>query len=457
MTVALVVIAVVVMVAASGFLAASETAVGVYSRADLEELAGESRVGGAIRKIAAAPEEHVNALTFTRVVLETMSAVAVSLLLAQLFGEWWLAFVVAVGVMMLVSFLLTSASPRSVARAHPRSVLGASAPLVRVVRIVLGPLAQLLVAVGDRVTPGRPARAASVTSEEQLLSMVDEAVELDVLEEDDRALIHSVFDFSDRLVREVMVARTDVTSIDADASLPDALEVFLRQGFSRAPLIGRDGDDVRGVVYFKDLVAHAMQRAEPQPTLADIARPATFVPESLAAGELLRQMQRRSVHLAIVIDEYGGVAGLVTLEDLIEELVGEISDEFDRGDVQIKPLGDGLYRVASRLTVDELGELFDEELEDDDVDSVGGLIAKELGKVPESGDVAIVGGLRLDAERAGRRGRVTTVLARRATVAELRERLERDGPVDEDVIEHALRRRRRDEQQAGDAGGKERA
>lgn len=417
MTILWLALAVVAMVAISGFLAASETAIGSLSRGELGDLADRSpRTGGMVRRIADAPGEHVNALTFTRVLLETFAAVLVTIVLIDVFDERWQAFLVAVAIMIVVSFVLTGASPRSVGRTHAAGVVRASAWAARLARVVMGPFAQLLVRVGDRVTPGRPGRAGSLTSEQQLLSMVDEAAELDVLEDEDRERIHSVFAFSYRIVREVMVARTDMITVDADDTTGDAVAAFLASGISRAPVVGRDADDVRGVLYFKDLVARYVDADAPAVSVEAIARPAPFVPETLPADELLRQMQATSTHLAMVVDEYGGIAGLVTLEDLIEELVGNISDEYDHDQGDIDELEPGLFRVPSRLTTEQLGDLFDLEIEDDDVDTVGGLIGKELGKVPERGDVAVARGLELAADRVGRRGRVTTVLVRRAPV-----------------------------------------
>lgn len=418
MTVALLIIAIVAMVAVSGFLAASETAIGALSRADLEELAAQSpRSGRFVRRIAADPEAHSGALSFTRVLLETMSAVLVTLLLVDVFAEPWQAFLVAVGIMIVASFLLTGSSPRSVGRAHPAGVLRASAWLARLLRIVLGPFAQLLVRVGDRVTPGRPSRAGSVTSEEHLLSMVDEAAELDVLEDDDRARIHSLFAFGDRIVREVMVARTDMVTADAAMTSSQAMSMLVEVGLSRMPVIGGSGDDVRGVLYLKDLVAYRLNPEHDDIAVETLARPADFVPESLAAAELLQQMQLTSSHFAMVVDEYGGIAGLVTIEDLIEELVGEISDEYDHDEEVARLIAPGEYRVPTQYSTDDLGDLFDLEIDDDDVDTVGGLMGKSLGKVPERGDVAHVAGLRIVAERIGRRGRVTTVLVRREDAA----------------------------------------
>src|SRR5690606_22128335 len=212
--------------------------------------------------------------------------------------------------------------------------------------------------------------------------------ELDVLEEEDRELIHSIFEFNETVVREVMVPRTDMITIDGTASPEVTMAKFLATGVSRMPVIGDDIDQVLGIVYLKDLARELHERTldATAVTAADLARPASFAPESQKADSLLRQMQLQSNHLAMVVDEYGGIAGLVTLEDLIEELVGEISDEYDRAAPEVEPLGGGVYRVAARMSIDELGDLFGLELEDDEVDSVGGLLTKAVGRLPVVGD-----------------------------------------------------------------------
>ncbi|MEO6309651.1 MAG: hemolysin family protein, partial [Leifsonia sp.] len=282
-------------------------------------------------------------------------------------------------------------------------------------RFVLGPIANALVALGNRVTPGRAA-LTTFTSEDQLLSMVDEATEQDVLEEDDRELIHSIFEFNDTVVREVMVPRTDMVTIDASATIGAAMGLFLSKGNSRVPVLAGEVDDVVGILYLRDVAKLVYERPinADSLTVGELARPAQFVPESKKADALLRQMQAESNHLAMVVDEYGGIAGLVTLEDLIEELVGDISDEYDRDVVEVEDLGEGRFRVNARLPVDELGELFDLDLDDDDVDSVGGLLAKMLGRLPEAGSVATTSGLILTAERTeGRRKRISTILVQR--------------------------------------------
>ena len=283
------------------------------------------------------------------------------------------------------------------------------------IRIALGPVANALVAVGNRVTPGR-VQAASFSSEEQLLSMVDEATELDVLEEDDRELIHSIFEFNDTVVRELMVPRTDMVTIERDDTIATAMALFLSKGVSRIPITGDDVDEVLGVLYLRDVARLSFEkpRSVEKTRVIELAKPALFVPESQKADELLRVMQAESNHLALVVDEYGGIAGLATLEDLIEELVGDISDEYDSDTDDVEHLGGGRYRVSARLPVDELGDLFGLDLEDDEVDSVGGLLTKAFGRLPVAGSQAEVSGLILVAERTeGRRKRVVTVLVER--------------------------------------------
>jgi CBS domain containing-hemolysin-like protein len=409
----------VLLVAFGGLLAAADAALGALSRVDLVDLAAHARARKSLLAISRDVSAHVNALNFMRIVSETTAAVLVTLSFATIL-DWGWALLVSALIMTAVSFVLVGSSPRTVGRVHARAVLRFSAPIVRATRVILGPLADALVAIGNRVTRGRP-RGATFSSEEQLLSMVDEATELEVLEEDDRELIHSIFEFNDTVVREVMVPRTDMVTIDADTSASSALGEFLARGYSRMPVSGEDVDEVVGVLYLKDVARVSYERSLGATTLdgavltaAELARPAMFVPESQKADDLLRQMQLESNHLAMVVDEYGGIAGLVTMEDLIEELVGDISDEYDRELPEVEELSPGLYRVSARLPIDELGDLFGLELEDDEVDSVGGLITKALGRLPVSGSVATADGLVLTAERTeGRRKRLSTVLVER--------------------------------------------
>lgn len=407
--------AAIVLVAFGGLIAAVDSAISVQSRADIVDLAEKFRAKRSLRSIANDTGAHQNALNFMRVIAETTAAVLVTLVFATTVEELWIALLLSALIMTAVSFVLVGASPRSVGRAHPAALLTFTAPFVHFGRVLLGPIANALVALGNRVTPGRT-RLATFTSEDQLLSMVDEATELDVLEEDDRALIHSIFEFNDTVVREVMIPRTDMVTIDADATIDAAMGLFLSTGYSRVPVLDGEVDDVTGVLYLRDVarLVHERPINAEDLTVEELARPALFVPESKKVDDLLRQMQLESNHLAMVVDEYGGIAGLVTLEDLIEELVGDISDEYDRSVTLVEDLGNSCFRVSARLPVDELGELFDLDLDDDEVDSVGGLLAKILGRMPVEGSVASTSGLVFTAERTeGRRKRISTVLVER--------------------------------------------
>ncbi|NLB48115.1 MAG: HlyC/CorC family transporter [Microbacteriaceae bacterium] len=263
-----------------------------------------------------------------------------------------------------------------------------------------------------RVALGR----GRVRDEEQLLSLVDQAVEQELIEDDDRLYIRSLVEFGDTLVRELMVPRTDMVTVDAETSVRDALELLLQTRHSRIPVVATgDADDVEGVVYLRDASAFHFRRADEADSspVRRIMKPAVFVPELQLADDLLRQMQRESNHLALVVDEYGGISGLVTLEDLVEELLGDISDEHDRESPEAEPNSDGSFTISARLPIDRLGEIFGIELEDDEVDSVGGLVAKELGRLANVGDAVIVRGIELTARETERkRQRLVSVSAR---------------------------------------------
>lgn len=405
----------VVLVAFGGLMAALDAALGVTSRGDLADMAQSGRNRTALLKISEDPHAHSNAVSFIRILTETGAAVLVTIAFTLLFENLWWAALAGVVLMTIVTFVLVGASPRSVGRQHARGLLRSCASIIRGTRLFLGPLAHLLVLLGNRVTPG-VSRGTSFASEEQLLSMVDEAASQDLIEEDDRDLIHSVFDFTDTFVREVMVPRTDMVTVEADATTQEAMQLFLAKGVSRIPVADGDADDITGVVYLKDLVqfAYRDESAWRDAPVSRVSRKAVFVPESMKAETLLQQMKRDAVHVCLVVDEYGGVSGLVTLEDLIEELVGEIADEYDPRTNEIVELEDGRFRVSARLSLEEVGDLFDLELEDDDVDSIGGLLGKVLGRVPLPGVTAEYAGLVLTGGASRGRGRgLATVFVER--------------------------------------------
>lgn len=414
---ALFLVAAALLVVFGGLLAACDAAMVTLSRAELQEAAIRARFRRSLLAIAADTGAHINAVNFLRVLAETSAAVLVTLAFAAVVENPWLVLLISAVVMTAVSFVLVGASPRSVGRTHPRGLLRAAAPVIRASRLVIGPLAGALVWLGNVVTPGRARGAATFTSEEQLLSMVDEATELDVLEQDDRELIHSIFEWGDTAVREVMVPRTDMVTIEATTEADAAMRLLLNRALSRVPVRAKDADDIVGVLHLRDVARELTERRRKRdelPTAAELARPVLFVPDSKKADETLRQMQQASNHLAMVVDEYGGIAGLVTLEDLIEELVGDITDESDREAPDSTQIGDGRWLVSARMQLDELSDLLGFEVEDEDVDSVGGLLTKRLDRLPMLGDRVEVDGVRLIAERIeGRRRGLTRVTVER--------------------------------------------
>ena len=423
MTAALLLVAAALLLAFGFLMVAIDAALGVTSRADLAEAGAGGQNAASLRRIAEDPDAHANAVVFIRVLAETTAAVLVTVAFTLLFDNIWWAMLAAAVLMTGVSYVVVGASPRNVGRLHAEGLLRAAAPVVRGVRVILGPLAHGLVALGMRITPGA-SRGSSFASEQQLLSIIDEAAENELIEEDDRELIHSVFDFTDTYVRAVMVPRTDMVTVDASASTRAAMSIFLEKGVSRVPIVDDDADDVVGVLYLKDLVQFGFRdetgwRDAP---ISRIARPAIFVPESMKAETLLQQMKRDAVHVCLVVDEYGGVSGLVTLEDLIEELVGEIADEYDPRADEVTDLGSGRYRVSARLALDEVGDLFGIELEDEDVDSIGGLLGKALGRVPLPGATAEFAGLVMTGGASRGRGRgISTVFVERGELPDAAE------------------------------------
>ncbi|WP_374974448.1 hemolysin family protein [Microbacterium trichothecenolyticum] len=419
MTAALLLVAAALLLAFGALMVAIDAALSVTSRADLAELGAGGRNAASLRKIAADPDAHANAVIFIRVLAETTAAVLVTVAFVDLFNSIWWAMLAAAVLMTGISYVVVGASPRTVGRLHAKGLLRGAAPVIRGVRIILGPLAHGLVALGTRITPGA-SRGSSFASEEQLLSIIDEAAENELIEEDDRELIHSVFDFTDTFVRAVMVPRTDMVTVDASTSTREAMRIFLEKGVSRVPIVDDDADDVVGVLYLKDLVQFGFldETGWRDAPISRIARPAVFVPESMKAETLLQQMKRDAVHVCLVVDEYGGVSGLVTLEDLIEELVGDISDEYDPRGEEVTELEPGHYRVSARLGLDEVGDLFGLELEDEDVDSIGGLLGKALGRVPQPGATAEYAGLVLTGGASRGRGRgISTVFVERGDPA----------------------------------------
>ncbi|MEK0156851.1 hemolysin family protein [Arthrobacter oryzae] len=417
----------------AALLTAAESAFNFLPRHDAEEAVLRSN-GHALKRILDQPVAHMRSLRFWRIWFEMASAVAVAVLLHSLLDSVWLAGLAATGIMALVGFVIVGVSPRQLGRAHAAGVVRFTAPIIRFLCWILGPVPGWLVAVGSAVAPGARGGDEASFSEEEFRELVDRATESDMIEDNEAELIQSVFDFGDTLVRAVMVPRTDILSIDAGSSLHRAMSLFLRSGYSRIPVIRDNTDQILGIIYLKDVAAalHSLGPDEEPPIVDDLAREVRYVPESKQVSDLLRELQKESTHVAIVIDEYGGTAGLVTLEDLIEEIVGEIVDEYDTESAEAVALGDGSYRVSARMGIDDLGELFDVELDDDEVDTVGGLLAKALGRVPIVGSTVEVDGISLRAERLeGRRNRVSHIIAAPVAMGAVPEQTDLEDLLDE--------------------------
>lgn len=405
---------------AAGFgavLTAGETSLLRTTRSMAQELtdAGHRKAGN-VTKLVTHPGPSTVAVRRLHVLTDAALAVSLALISFSLFSPWWFALLVGVVGVAFISWSVVGLGPRRFARHYPVQTLSIlSGPLT-----ALGKMSVDFQAQTSLQSEDQQLRPELAFSEDELRDMVDRISELEAIEDTEREMIHSVFELGDTYTREVMVPRTAMITIEHDVALRKAMSLFLRSGFSRIPIVRDSQDNVVGILYLKDVVRrlHGDPEAEDFPA-ERVGRPAKFVPESKPVDELLRQMQREANHVAIVVDEYGGTAGLVTIEDALEEIVGELVDEHDRAEQEIEPLDSGLFRVPARMSLHDLGEELDLRLDDDEVDSVGGLLAKALGKVPLPGQHAQASGLYLEAEHTqGRRKQLATVLVRVETQLE---------------------------------------
>jgi magnesium and cobalt exporter, CNNM family len=417
-------VAAAVLALVAGWCANAEAALALVSATGAAERAPADK-RGRLAAVAADLPPYMSVLLLIRALCEILAAVLVTAAFVTWLGNDWRAVLSALAVVIGLRYLLTGVRPQT-GRVGPRterSAQRAAAFLFPLTR-ALGPLPKLLVACGNALPPTR--RARPPTDQEgpvdraELRGLVDYLERRTGIEPGERDMVRSVFELGDTIVREVMVPRTDMVFIEADKTVEQALSLALRSGFSRIPVVGENEDDVVGIAYLKDIVAwsHEHPGAEASEKVATVIRPASYVPDSKPVDELLRQMQAQRSHVAIVIDEYGGTAGLVTIEDILEEIVGEITDEYDNEQPPVEWLPDGSARVTARLSATELGELFGVNLEEEDVETVAGLLAHALGRVPIAGSTATIRGLRLTAENlAGRRNKIGTVLVERENEA----------------------------------------
>ena len=390
------------------FLAMAETALTRLNRVRVITLQEEGKRGAAaLLKMVEHPERFLNPVLLLLLVCHLVMASLVGVLADRTFGPAGVASAIAIEI--LVIFALAEAVPKTYAVQHSDRAALRVAPVVYA--IARFPLVRLLtralIGMANLIVPGKGLKQGPFVSEEELLAFADVAEEEEVIENTERKLIHSIIEFGDTVVREVMVPRPDMVTVEARAEAGDALEVFMAAGFSRIPVYEQGIDDVTGILYAKDLMQAVKHGGEHRP-VRELARAARYVPETKRVAELMPEMQKAKANLAIVVDEYGGTAGLVTLEDLIEELVGEIVDEYDAEEAPVEPLPDGGVRVIARMPIDEVNELLDTDFPEGDFDTVGGLVLNLLGHVPIEGECVDYDGHRLQAEKVqGRRiGRV---------------------------------------------------
>jgi CBS domain containing-hemolysin-like protein len=413
-------VAAAVLALVAGWCANAEASLALVSATGAAERAAGDRQGH-LSAVAADLPRYMSVLLLLRALCEVLAAVLVTAAYVRWLGDDWRAVLSALATIIAMRYVLTGVRPQ-LGRAGPRNertARRAAAFLFPLTR-ALGPLPRLLVACGNALPPMRrtrpPVDQQAPPDRSELRGLVDYLERRTGIEPGERDMVRSVFELGDTIVREVMVPRTDMVFIEGDRTVEQALSLALRSGFSRIPVVGENEDDVVGIAYLKDIVAwsHEHLGAEATEKVATVMRPASYVPDSKPVDELLRQMQARRNHMVIVIDEYGGTAGLVTIEDILEEIVGEITDEYDNEQPPVEWLSADSARVTARLPVTELGELFGVSLEDEDVETVAGLLAHALGRVPIAGSTATVRGLRLTAENlAGRRNKIGTVLVER--------------------------------------------
>jgi CBS domain containing-hemolysin-like protein len=401
----------ILLIALGGLFAAFDAALSTVSIARVEELVRDERPGALrLAAVMADRPRYINLIVLLRIACEVTATVLLVAYLYEDIGLEW-GLIASAALMTVISFVVIGVGPRTLGRQHAYTFALVSALPLQFLSVLLTPISRLLVLIGNALTPGRGFRNGPFASEIELREVVDLAQQRGVVADDERRMIQSVFELGDTPAREVMVPRTEMVWIESDKNAGQATSLAVRSGYSRIPVIGENVDDVVGVIYLKDLVqqTYSSINGGRDTKVADVMRPAVFVPDSKPLDALLREMQRDRNHMALLVDEYGAIAGLVTIEDVLEEIVGEIADEYDTDEVApIEDLGGANFRVSARLPIEDVGELYDVEFKDDlDVDTVGGLLALELGRVPLPGAEIISHGLRLRAEGGhDHRGRV---------------------------------------------------
>ncbi len=407
----LAVVVVLLLVVLVGVLGAAEVAITRLNRVRAYRFVEEKRRGAhSVLRVAEDPAPYLNVVLLLALLCQiggTTIATTTAVRLFESAGE-----LVATVVMTVVLFVFAEVTPKTFAIKQTDRVALVLAPMLVALRRIVGPVATSLVRLANVIMPGKGLPQGPFITEAEIRQLAEVASEEEQIEEGEVRLIHSIFEFGDTIVREVMVPRPDIVAIEADRSLRDVQALVLQHGYSRLPVYDDDLDNVLGFVYAKDVLKALHQGKQDMP-LREVCRPAHFVPESKKAADLLREMQRDKFHIALVTDEYGSVVGLVTLEDLLEELVGEIEDEYDRAEPEIAEVGQGVYRVDGKVSIGQVNELLDVELPDEEWDTVGGLLLGLLGSIPDEGEEISFQNLNFTAERVNGRRIAKVLISRR--------------------------------------------
>jgi putative hemolysin len=404
------VVIVVVSIVVTGFLAASEVAITRMNRVRAVRLVEEKRRGSTqLSRIVDNPAPYLNVVLFLTLLFTIGGSTTATSFAVRHFGN--AGEIVATVVMTLLLFIFAEVTPKTFAITRTDRVALFVAPPIHYVGRTLGPLANGLLKLANVLMPGKGLKEGPYITEQELRASAEVASSEGEIEEEENELIHSIFEFGDTISREVMVPRPDIVACEDTCTLRDVQTLMLEHGYSRIPVFHEDLDDVVGVVFAKD-VLKALHQGRMDMPLADIVRPAHFVPESKRASDLLKEMQKEKYHQALVTDEYGSVTGIVSLEDLLEELVGEIADEYDVEEPEMVEVGDGVYRVSGKTSIDDVNEMLDTELPDEEWDTVGGLVLDIFGKIPLAGDEQEFQGLKFRAAEVKGRRVATVVISR---------------------------------------------
>lgn len=404
--------AIVGLMLVGSLLAMAEASMSRMSRTKALALMEDNKRNAAIlEKIQSDPARYLNSIYLAVMFSQNGSAILVAIYAEARFGS--LGVTLASVGFTLLYFVFVEAMSKTYGIQRTDRVALALSPVVSLLSRLLSIPVRALIGLGNILLPGKGIKEGPFVTEEEIRSMADVGHEEGAIEEDEKELIHSIFEFGDTLVRDVMVPRPDMVVVEVNYTLHAVMDIAIKHGFSRIPVYENEPDNITGLLYAKDLFKALRTNGETGQDLRGLVREAYFVPETIRVSDVLREMQKRKVHMAIVADEYGDVAGLVTLEDIIEEIVGEIADEYDEEETTVVPLGPDTWRVVAKLPPWEFNEQVEADLEEDsEWKTIGGLVASTLGKIPEAGDTVTHGGFEFRVERVSRR-RIGTVVARR--------------------------------------------